>query len=117
MFQSTNRLVYNMSWLRVCLQCRRHMFDPWIRMIPWRREWQHIPVFHPGELHGQRRLAGYSPWSHKELDMTEQLHIHTYICYLKPEQHFYFEAIINCASPDKRTLLYQKQKLNLLPTL
>ena len=73
MFQSTNRLVYSMSWLRVCLQCRRHMFDPWIRMIPWRREWQHIPVFHPGELHGQRRLAGYSPWRHKELDMTEQL--------------------------------------------
>ena len=23
--------------------------------------------------HGQRSLAGYSPWSHKELDMTEQL--------------------------------------------
>ena len=32
-------------------------------------------------------------------------------CYLKSEQHFYFEATINCASPDKRTLLYQKQKL------
>ena len=23
--------------------------------------------------HGQRSLAGYSPWSHKELDMTERL--------------------------------------------
>ena len=23
--------------------------------------------------HGQRRLAGYSPWGHKESDMTEQL--------------------------------------------
>ena len=23
--------------------------------------------------HGQRSLAGYSPWGHKELDMTEQL--------------------------------------------
>ena len=23
--------------------------------------------------HGQRSLAGYSPWSHKESDMTEQL--------------------------------------------
>ena len=29
------------------------------------------PVFLPGESHGQRRLAGYSPWGHKELDMTE----------------------------------------------
>ena len=27
----------------------------------------------PGESHGQRSLAGYSPWGHKESDMTEQL--------------------------------------------
>ena len=32
------------------------------------------PVFLPGESHGQRSLAGYSPWGHKESDMTEQLH-------------------------------------------
>ena len=25
----------------------------------------------PGEFHGQRSLAGYSPWGHKESDMTE----------------------------------------------
>ena len=24
-----------------------------------------------GKFHGQRRLAGYSPWGHKELDTTE----------------------------------------------
>ena len=41
--------------------------------IPWRREWQPTPVFMPGEYYGQRSLAGYSPWSHKELDMTERL--------------------------------------------
>ena len=29
------------------------------------------PVFLPGEFHGQRSLAGYGPWGHKELDMTE----------------------------------------------
>ena len=28
------------------------------------------PVFLPGEFHGQRSLAGYSPWGHKELDTT-----------------------------------------------
>ena len=33
----------------------------WVRKIPWRREWQPTPVFLPGELHGQRSLAGYSP--------------------------------------------------------
>ena len=31
------------------------------------------PVFLPGEFHGQGSLVGYSPWSHKELDTTEQL--------------------------------------------
>ena len=36
--------------------------------INWRRKWQPTPVFLPGEFHGQRSLAGYSPWSRKELD-------------------------------------------------
>ena len=44
-------------------------------MPPWRRAWQPIPVFLPGEFHRQRSLAGYSPWSRKELDMTEQLRL------------------------------------------
>ena len=36
----------------------------------WRREWQPTPVFLPGEFHGQRSLAGYSPWGCKESDTT-----------------------------------------------
>ena len=32
---------------------------------PWRREWQPTPAFSPGESHGQRSLAGYSPRGHK----------------------------------------------------
>ena len=44
---------------------------PGVRKIPWRRAWQPIPVFLPGEFHGQRSLAGYSPWGHKESDLTE----------------------------------------------
>ena len=31
------------------------------------------PVFLPGEFHGQRNLVGYSPWGHKESDITEGL--------------------------------------------
>ena len=31
------------------------------------------PVFFPREPHGQRRLAGCSPWDNKESDMTERL--------------------------------------------
>ena len=37
-------------------------FDPWVGKIPWRRAWQPTPVFLPEESHGQRSLAGYSPW-------------------------------------------------------
>ena len=37
------------------------------------KEWQPTPIFLPGKSHGQRSLAGYSPWGCKELDMTEQL--------------------------------------------
>ena len=38
---------------------------------PGEREWQPTPVFLPGKSHGRRNLAGYSPWGHKESDMTE----------------------------------------------
>ena len=46
---------------------------PWVRKIPWRREWQPTSVFLPGESHGQRSLAGYSPWGCKESNTVEQL--------------------------------------------
>jgi len=39
----------------------RHGFDPWVRKIPWRREWQPTPVFLPGESLRLRTLVGYSP--------------------------------------------------------
>ena len=57
----------------ICLQCRRPGFSPQVGKIPWRRDWLPTPVFLPGEFHGQRSMAGYSPWGRKELDMTEQL--------------------------------------------
>ena len=49
-------------------------FDPWVRKIPWRRNWHPTPVLLPGEPHGGRSLVGYSPWGHKESDTTERLH-------------------------------------------
>ena len=55
-------------------QCRRHKshgFNHWVRKIPWSTKWQPTPVFLPGKFHGQRSLAGYSPWGHKETQMTE----------------------------------------------
>ena len=56
---------------RICLKCRRPGFDPWVRKISWRREWQPILVFLPEKSHGQRNPEGYTRWGHKELDTTE----------------------------------------------
>ena len=36
-------------------------------------KWQPTPVFLPKNFHGQKSLADYSPWGHKELDTAEQL--------------------------------------------
>ena len=36
-----------------------------VRKIPRRKTWQPAPVFLPGESHGQRSLAGYSPCSQR----------------------------------------------------
>ena len=39
------------------------------------------PVFLPGESHGQRRLADYSPWRCKESDMIEWLTLFFFFFY------------------------------------
>ena len=52
---------------------KRRCSAPWVGKIPWRRAWQPTPVFLPGESHGQRSLAGYSPWGRKESDTAERL--------------------------------------------
>ena len=54
-------------------QCKRCRFSPWDGQTPG--EGNGKPVFLPGKFHGQRSLAGYSPWDHKESDMTERTHI------------------------------------------
>ena len=54
-----------------CRRHKRHRFNPWVGKILWRRKWQLTPVFLPGSPHGQRSLAGYSPWGHKEWDMND----------------------------------------------
>ena len=42
----------------------------------WRRKWHPTPVLLPGKSHGQRSLVGFSPWGHKESDLTERLPFH-----------------------------------------
>ena len=45
------------------------------------RKWQPTPLFLPGQFHGQRTLAGYSPRDCKESDTTECTHTHTHTVY------------------------------------
>jgi len=56
-------------------QCRRYNrclgSIPGSGRSPGIRKWHPTPVFLPGKFHGQRSLACYSPWSHKESDTTE----------------------------------------------
>ena len=56
-----------------------YKFDPWVRKIPWSRKWQATPILFSGESHGQRSLAGYSPWGHERVGhnlATKQQHIY-----------------------------------------
>ena len=55
------------------------MFDPWVGKILWSKKWQSTPVFLPEKFHSQKSLAGSSPWSHKEMDMTEHTQINMYL--------------------------------------
>ena len=78
--------IYPMAQQVICLQSSRHMifrFNPWVRKIPWKKKWQPTPVFLFEKSHGERSLAAYSPWDHKELDTTE--HVFKYTC---TKEHF-----------------------------
>ena len=60
-----------LSGKETACQCRRCRFnDPWIGKIPWRKKWQHTPVFLPGKSYGQRSLAGYSQVKVTQLCLT-----------------------------------------------
>ena len=47
------------------------MQEVWVQSLvqedPLRRKWQPTPIFLPGKSHGQRSLAGYSPWACKRV--------------------------------------------------
>ena len=65
-------VIQSWTWLKQ-LSSSSSRFDPWVRKISWRREWQPTPVFLPGESHGQRSLADYRLWGRKESETTEWL--------------------------------------------
>ena len=62
--------------------------------IPWRREWQLIPVFLLGEFHGQRSLEGYSLGNRRESDTTEWLTLWQNITDQKNGYKIYCQVVI-----------------------
>ena len=48
-----------------------HQGSPLYILAPPSPLWNSSSVFFPEKSHGQRSLTGYSPWGHKELNMTE----------------------------------------------
>ena len=65
-------MLYNELWGFPAAQMVKNlpaMQESWVQYPRWadplEREWQPTPVFLPGESHGQRSLAGYSPRGHR----------------------------------------------------
>ena len=90
------QFIYGKTYLKVksesrrltcrCLMCL--LWHLWVSTSPvafpihmylyWSSKWQPTLIFLPGKLHGQRSLAGCSPWGRIESDTTEQLNTHIY---------------------------------------
>ena len=69
------------------------MRQTWVRPLGWEDPLEKgmapTPVFLPGEVHGQRSLAGFSPWGCKESNTTERLthfHIFTWMIHFAVQQ-------------------------------
>ena len=71
----------------------RDRLDSWVRKIPWKRKWQPTPVFLPGVSHGQRSLAGYSPWGCYDLETkkrygTKSFYLNLFKLFIKIEKEY-----------------------------
>ena len=83
--------INHLDWYLISAADAMDSFNSWSpHADSRRRQWHSPPVLLPGKSHGQRSLAGYSPWGHKESDTTEWLsartHTHTHTHTLKQEQ-------------------------------
>ena len=84
-----------------CRKCQWCRFNPWVGKIPWSRKWQSALVFLSGKFYGQRSLAGYYPWGHKQSNTTEHTRTHIYI-----DTHLYNIAILLSHKTNNETLLF-----------
>ena len=83
---ATNTLLcYWLGGKESACQYRKCRFSPWFGKSPWRGKWKPTLVFLPGKFHGQRSLAGYSLWGHKESDVTKHTCFYSHIWSLRIE--------------------------------
>ena len=80
----------------ICRRRKRLTFDSWVGKIPWRRDRLPTPGFLPGEFHGQRSLAGCSPWVCKESDTAERLTLSLFSYLQIQEPREFQEAQTEC---------------------
>ena len=73
-------ITFDITWSSLVAQTVKNppaMQETWVPSLGWEdpldKGMATTPVFWPGEFHGQRSLAAYSPWGHKESDTTERL--------------------------------------------
>ena len=62
-----------LRWSRICLRCRRPGFNPWVRQIPWRREWLSTHSSIAWRIPRTEETSGCSRWSRRKSYMTERL--------------------------------------------
>ena len=70
---TAHRVTKSWTWLTQSEQISKPLNFYAHQSLKWRRQWQLTPIFLPGEFHGQRSLAGYSPWGCRTLDTIERL--------------------------------------------
>ena len=101
--------------LRICLQCGRPGFDPWVGKIPWRRERLPTPVFWPGEFHGlcivhgsQRVGHNWVTFTFTPLSVFHWVYIyHIFFIHSSANAHlhyFHIMAVTNSASMNIRCM-------------
>ena len=77
------------SWASLVAQLVKNtpaVWETWVWFLDWEDPLEEGVATHSiwsGDSHGQRSLASYSPWGHKDLDMIEQLSTaqHRMLCY------------------------------------
>ena len=85
-----------MARLRICLQCRRPEFDPWIRKVLLEKRMSTHSSSLAWRIPWTEELGGLSPWGHKELETTERLTL-TYTLLPTKRNPDYSASYIRCS--------------------